>query len=199
MENKQEHVQHVKKVSDVNGLDIAEKKLDQKMEKFMKNWWAEKFMNMKFIKDLLGSRAMKDVNEKIIPYLKILFTIVWWISIVAGIIWIFSFLVSLSWLGFVFSFWFGIGLRVVIYILLALGFSCLTLLSGIWMIRFKRWALTVIFWGFVISLATFIISFIPSGFYVASRYGTFWSSLLNLLITFVFLLLVFKNKEMFKN
>jgi hypothetical protein len=37
MENKQEHVQHVKKVSDVNGLDIAEKKLDQKMEKFMKN------------------------------------------------------------------------------------------------------------------------------------------------------------------
>ena len=87
------------------------------------------------MKDILGSKVVNDANAKIVPYLKTIFLIIGWISVVSGIIGIFSFLLGLSGLGFVFSFGFGIGLRVVIYILIALAFSLLSVFCFFWRIH----------------------------------------------------------------
>ena len=86
---------------------------------------------MKWLKSILASHAVNDINEKIAPYLRTIFIVLGWISVVTGIIGIFSFLVSLSGLGFAFSFGFGVGIRVIIYILLAVLFSLISLVSGI--------------------------------------------------------------------
>lgn len=194
-ENK--HVHNVKKMFDENNLDVAEKKLDRNMDKLANIWRVQKLIDHKWMKDILGSKVVNDANAKIVPYLKTIFLIIGWISVVSGIIGIFSFLLGLSGLGFVFSFGFGIGLRVVIYILIALAFSLLSVFCGIGMIKMKKWLPSLIFIAFLISIVSIIISFIPSGFMVSAKYGSFWGSLLNLILSFVLVVIVFKNKVLF--
>jgi hypothetical protein len=87
----------------------------------------------------------------------------------------------------------------VIYIIVGLAFALLTLLSGIGMIRLKKWVIPILILGFAITLLSFIIAIIPSGFYASAAYGGFGSNFLNLLLIFILLVIVLKNKEMFKN
>ncbi len=197
MEQKTEH-EHAKKNFEQNSIDAAEKKLDSHMEKFShKRWRVDKFLNHKVVKDVVNSKVASDVNEKLHPYLKTIFLVIWWLSIVSGIIGIFSFLVWLSGLGFIFSFGAGMGIRVLIYILLALVFSLLSLLTGIGMIRLKKWVIFLLALWFAVSVITLIISLFPSGFAAYRSYGSFGWSLLNLVLTAILLIVALKNKEMF--
>lgn len=193
-ENK--HVHNVKKVFDENNLDVAERKLDNSMEKLAHIWRIENLINHKLMKDILASKFVHDINVKIAPYLKTIFLVIGWISVISGIIGVFSFLLGLSGLGFVFSFGFGIGLRVIIYILVALAFSLLSLVCGIGMIKMKKRLPALVFIAFLITVLGIIISFIPSGFMVTS-YGSFGSALFNLILSFILVVIVFKNKELF--
>lgn len=193
-ENK--HVHNVKKMFDENNLDVAERKLDNGMEKLAHIWRIENLINHKLMKDILASKFVHDINVKIAPYLKTIFLVIGWISVISGIIGIFSFLLGLSGLGFVFSFGFGIGLRVIIYILVALAFSLLSLVCGIGMIKMKKRLPALIFIAFLVTVLGIIISFIPSGFMVTS-YGSFGSALFNLILSFILVVIVFKNKELF--
>lgn len=199
--NQQPHQQpHQKKhFSEEETLDKAERKLDEKMEKIMKKWFVHKFLNHKIIKDILASHFVTDINHKLPPYLTTIFTIVGWISLITWIIGIFSFLISLSGLGFMFSLWFGIGIRVLIYVLLAVAFSLLSLFTWIGMIRFKKRVISLAILGFAVSALSLIISLIPVGLYSYKSYGSFGWSFFNLLITFVLLVLILKNENMFKN
>jgi hypothetical protein len=165
----------------------------------MKTWLIHKFLNLKIVKDIVASHFVNDVNHTLLSYLKTIFIVVGRISLITWIVGIFSFLISLSSLGFMFSLSFGIGIRVLIYILLAVVFSLVSLLTWIGMIRFKKWIPSIVVFGFAISALSFIISLIPVGLYSYRSYGSFWSSLFNLLITFVLLILVVKNQSMFKN
>ncbi len=193
-ENK--HVHNVKKVFDENNLDVAERKLDNSMEKLAHIWRIENLIGHKLMKDILASKFVHDINVKIAPYLKTIFLVIGWISVISGIIGVFSFLLGLSGLGFVFSFGFGIGLRVIIYILVALAFSLLSLVCGIGMIKMKKRLPALVFIAFLITVLGIIISFIPSGFMVTS-YGGFGSALFNLILSFILVVIVFKNKELF--
>lgn len=193
-ENK--HIHKVKKMFDENNLDAAERKLDNGMEKLAHIWRIEKLIGHKLMKDILASKFVHDANVKIAPSLKIIFLVIGWISVVSGIIGIFSFLLGLSGLGFVFSFGFGIGLRVIIYILVALAFSLLSLVCGIGMIKMKKRLPALVFIAFLVTVLGIVISFIPSGFMMTS-YGSFGSALFNLLLSFVLVVIVFKNKELF--
>ncbi|MCX6824305.1 MAG: hypothetical protein NT085_04210, partial [candidate division SR1 bacterium] len=157
------------------------------------------FLNHKIVKNILGYHFVHDVNHKIQPYLKTIFTIVGRISLITGIVGIFSFLISLSGLGFMFSLGFGIGIRVLIAILLAIAFSLLSLFTGIGMIRFKKRVISLAILGFSVSALSFLISLIPVGLYSYKSYGSFGGSFFNLLITFVLLVLILKNEHMFKN
>lgn len=198
--NHQSHQEHQKKhFSEEETLDKVGKKIDEKMEKIMNTGFIHKFLALKFVKTILWSHFVDDINHKISPYLKIVFTVVWWISLVAWIIWIFSFLVSLSWLGFMFNLWVGLGIRVLIYVILALIFSLLSLLIGIGMIRFKKRAISLIVLVFIVSVILFVVSLLPVGLYSYRSYGNFWSGLFNLIITAVLLILVLKNDHMFKH
>lgn len=176
-----------------------EKKIDHTMEKIMSKWFTHKFLTLKIVKDILGAHFVNDANHKLQPYLKTIFTIVGWISLITWIVGIFSFLVSLSGLGFMFSLGFGIGLRVLIYVLLAITFSLLSLFTWIGMIRFKKRVISLAILWFAVSTITFLISLIPVGLYAYKSYGSFWWSFFNLLITFILLLLIIKNEHMFKN
>lgn len=193
------HPHHKKRFSEEEALEKMEYKIDKNMEKIMNKWFVHRFLTLKFIKDLLASHTFTDINHRISSYLKTIFVIVWWISLITWIVGIFSFLISLSWLGFMFSLWFGIGIRVLIYVLLAFAFSLLSLFIWIGMIRFKKRVISLIVLGFFVSAILFIISRIPVGLYSYRSYGSFWSWLFNIIITFVLLLLVLKNEHMFKN
>lgn len=194
------HQEHQKKhFSEEAALDKMEKKIDHNMEKIMNKGIFHKFLNHKIMKNILDAHFVNDINHKVHPYLKTIFTIVWRISLITGVIGIFSFLVSLSGLGFMFSLWVGIGIRVLIAVLLAIMFSLLSLLMWIGMIRFKKRTISLAILWFTISAVSFIISLIPVGMYSYKSYGSFWSSFFNILITFVLLILIIKNENMFKN
>lgn len=197
MEQKEKkHVEIAKKIFDENNLDKAEKKLDVNMEKLAHWSWIQKVVDHKIMKDVLSSKFVHDMNIKISPYLKTIFLVVGRISVISGIIGIFSFLLGLSGLGYAFSFGFGIGLRVVLYVLIALAFSLLSLSCGIGMIRMKKRLPSLVVISFSVTVLELIVSLIPSGF-MLSKYGSFGSSFLNLVLAFVLLVIVFKNKQLF--
>lgn len=198
--HQQQHQEHQKKhFSEEEALDKVEKRIDHNMEKIMNKGFVHKFLTNKIVKDILNFHFVSDVNRNLQPYLKNIFIIVGWISLITWIIGIFSFLISLSGLGFMFSLWFGIGLRVLVYVLLAILFSLLSLFMWIGMIRFKKRVISLVILGFAVSALSFIISLIPVGLYSYRSYGSFWGSFFNLLITFIILILVLKNENMFKN
>lgn len=191
---------HQKKhFSEEAALDNVERKIDQNMEKIMKKWIFSLFLNHKIVKNIVDSHFVHEVNHAIQSYLRIIFLVVWWISLITWIIGIFSFLISLSGLGFMFSLWFGIGIRVLIYVLLAVIFSLVSLFMGIGMLRFKKRTISLVILWFAVSLVSLLISFIPVWLYSYKSYGSFGGSLFNLIITFVLLILVIKNQHTFKN
>jgi len=192
-----ENVHQKKHFSEEAALDSVEKKIDQNMEKLMKKSIFAKFTNSTLIKDLLASHLINDINHSLHMYLKTIFVVVWWISLITWIIGIFSFLISLTGLWFMFSLWVGLGIRVMIYVLLTAFFSLLSLLVWIGMIRFKKRVISLSILVFSVSVLLLLISFIPVGLYSYRSYGSFWWSLFNLLITFVLLLLILKNEHMF--
>lgn len=96
-----------------------------------------------------------------------------------------------------FSLGFGIGLRVLIYVLLKIVFSLLSLFIGIGMIRSKKRLISLVILAFGISAVSFVVSLIPVGLYAYSSYGSFGGSLFNLIIMFVLLSLVIKNQALF--
>jgi hypothetical protein len=67
------------------------------------------------------------------------------------------------------------------------------------MIRSKKWVKSLVILGFAVSALSFVISLIPVGLYSYRSYGNFGSSLFNLIITFIIVLLVVKNEHIFKN
>ena len=185
--------------SEEAALDKVEKNIDFTMEKIMNKWIFARFMHHPIIKNILASHFVNDINHKLQAYLRTIFIIVGRISLITWIIGIFSFLISLSGLGFMFSLWFGIGLRVLIYVLLAIIFSLLSLFTWIGMVRFKKRVLSLAILWCTVSAFSFLLSFIPVGLYSYRSYGSFWGSLFNLLITFALLILILKNEHMFKN
>jgi hypothetical protein len=138
-----------------------------------------------------------DVAQKIRPVMHTIFLILGWVFIVSGFIGIFYFLVQLTGIPFVFSFGVIVGIRVLLYILISFAWSILSLLMGIASIRKKIWLpfLTVV--GCGLSLLSFVVTLIPSGFYESTTYGTVSSSLTNLVLSFALFLIVIKNKDMF--
>ena len=185
--------------SEEAALDKVEKNIDFTMEKIMNKWIFARFMHHPIIKNILASHFVNDINHKLQAYLRTIFIIVGRISLITWIIGIFSFLISLSGLGFMFSLWFGIGLRVLIYVLLAIIFSLLSLFTWIGMVRFKKRVLSLAILWCTVSAFSFLLSFIPVGLYSYRSYGSFGGSLFNLLITFALLILILKNEHMFKN
>jgi len=173
-QNHQPHEEHHKKhFSEEETLDKVEKKLDEKMEKIMKQWFVHTFLNLKIVKNVLRSHFIVEANHKITHYLKIIFTIVGWISLITWIIGIFSFLIGLSGLGFMFHLGVGIGIHVLFYVILSLAFSLLSLFMGIGMIRFKKWVIALMILWFAVSVFLFILSLIPIGLYSYRSYGSF--------------------------
>lgn len=198
MENTQQAHQK-KRFSEEETLDKVERWIDHNMEKIMNQWFAHKFINIKIVKNILGAHIVADINNKLQSYLKTIFSIVGRISLITWIIGIFSFLISLSGLGFMFSLGFGIGVRVLIYVLLAILFALLSIFIGIGMIRFKKRVISLVILWFGVSAVSLLLSLIPVGIYSYRAYGSFWSSLFNLLITSLFLILILKNEHMFTN
>jgi uncharacterized RDD family membrane protein YckC len=180
-------------------LDKVEKNIDHTMKKIMNTWIFAKILNHKIVKDILSSHVVNDVNSKLESYLKTIFIVVGRISLITWIIGIFSFLISLSGLGFMFSLWFGLGIRVLIYVILAIAFSLLSIFIWFGMIRFKKRVISLAMLWCAVSVLSLLISFIPVGLYSYRSYGSFWASLFNLLITLVLFVLLLKNQHMFKN
>lgn len=178
-------------------LNKAASTLDQKMAKLTDKWFAQKFIALSWIKKILTSKFVRDINIKIQPYLKTIFTVVGWISLVAWIIGVFSFLVSLTGIGFMFSLGFGIGLRVLLYVLLAFAFALISLLIGFGLLKQKKRVVSLSVLWLLVSAVTFLLSFIPVGLYSYKSYGSFGSTLLNLVITFVIFVLIVINERMF--
>jgi hypothetical protein len=55
----------------------------------------------------------------------------------------------------------------------------------------------LVFIGFLLTVVELVLSFIPSGFMVGARYGSFGGALFNIILCFILVVIVFKNKELF--
>ena len=192
-ENK--HIQKVKKMFDENNLDVVERKLDAGMAKISQTSWLQKLMNHKRMKDILSSKMANDFNVKLAPSLKTILLVIGWISVISGVIGIFSFVMSLLGLGYYFSFGFGFGLREIFSVIIILLSCVLSLAGGFGMIRMKKWLPELLFLGFLLTIISFIRSLVPSGFLVSS--GGIGNSLLTLILYFLIVVLVLKNRQLF--
>ncbi|MEI7563867.1 MAG: hypothetical protein WCJ39_09935 [bacterium] len=63
------------------------------------------------------------------------------------------------------------------------------------MIRMKKWLPELLFLGFLLTIISFLRSLVPSGFLVSS--GGIGNSFLTLLLYFLLVVLVLKNKALF--
>ena len=191
---------HPKKhFSEEETLDKVEHKIDRTMDKIMNQWFVHKFLSNKIVKDILNSHFANGINHSLQPYLKTIFTVIGRISLITWIVWIFSFLISLSGIGFMFSLWVGLGIRVLVYMLLSVVFSLLSLFMWIGMLRFKRRVPSLVVLWFAVTVVSLIVSLIPVGLYSYRSYGSFWWSFFKLLIILILLIVIMKNEHMFKN
>jgi hypothetical protein len=74
---------HQKKhFSEEETLDKVEKKIDHNMEKIMNKGFVHKFLNNKIIKEIVNSHFVTDINNKLQQYLRTIFIVVGWISLI---------------------------------------------------------------------------------------------------------------------
>jgi len=78
-----EKTAHKKRFNEEEALEKMEKKMDQKMEKIMKIGFVRKFLNLPFMKKILDHHVVNDINNKLTPSLKLIFTVVGWVSLIA--------------------------------------------------------------------------------------------------------------------
>ena len=173
-----------KTFSEEAALDKMEKKVDRSMEKLMNKWMFATILNHKIVKDILGSQIVNDANAKLQAYLKTIFIVVGRILLISWVVGLFSFLISLSGLGFMFSLWFGIGLRVLVYALLAIAFALVSLLTWLGLIRFKKRVISLAILWTIVSALSLVVTFVPVGFSSYTSYGTPSGSFLNLLLIY---------------
>lgn len=194
---KNDQFQKIRDIFDEDNLDLIEQKFDAFMGRLVRLWWGESIIHHRYTEDILACDFVHSTNAKMYPHLKTIFLVVGRILLVSGVVGVFSSLLGLTGLGFVFSFGFGMGLRVILYLLVSLAVSLLSLCAGIGMIRRKKWLPSVLVISFFATIAGLIVSSIPSGFIVGAKYGSFGNALLQLILFFVLVVLVFKNKELF--
>ena len=77
-----EHTHQKKHFSEEEALEKVERKIDHNMEKIMNKSFFHRFLSHKYIKTILGYPMVEEANHKLAPYLKILFSIVGWLSLV---------------------------------------------------------------------------------------------------------------------
>ncbi len=164
-----------------------EKKLDKKMDEFMKKWFLEKITNHKIAKDILWSKIINDINKYLQPYLKKIFLVMWRISIIGWVVWVFWWLSALGML-FRFNFW----VIFFLYTIIAFLFSLLAIITWYGMIKFKKWAVLLVVVEFLLSCLSFL-------FILLSSNTNVWSAFFNILLSFLLTILLIKNKELFKN
>lgn len=164
-----------------------EKKLDKKMDEFMKKWFLEKITNHKIVKDILWSKIINDINKYLQPYLKKIFLVMWRISIIGWVVWVFWWLSALGML-FRFNFW----VMFFLYTIIAFLFSLLAIITWYGMIKFKKWAVLLVVVEFLLSCLSFL-------FILMSSNASIWSAFFNILLSFLLTILLIKNKELFKN
>jgi hypothetical protein len=102
-------------------------------------------------------------------------------------------------LWFVFSLWFWIWIRIFIYILIAFAISLLSLYLWIWIVRFKKWILPLAIVWFYSLCVLFVISLLPVWLSSLNAYAKSGSMFFSLILNFVLLMFILKNKEMFNN
>lgn len=78
-----EHTHQKKHFSEEETLEKVEQKIDEKMEKIMKQSFIHTFLNLKIVKDVLASHVVNYANHKIHQSLKMIFSIVGRISLIA--------------------------------------------------------------------------------------------------------------------
>ncbi|MEI7919693.1 MAG: hypothetical protein WCH65_05950 [bacterium] len=71
-----EHTHQKRHFSEEDALDKVEKKIDENMEKIMKQKFVQKFLDHKIVKDVLNSHFVAYINHAVQPYLKIIFSVV---------------------------------------------------------------------------------------------------------------------------
>ncbi len=79
---KQNQPHQKKHFSEEETLDKVENRIDRNMEKIMNKGFVHKFLNYKIVKDIMGAHVVNDVNHKLQPYLKTIFTIIGRISLI---------------------------------------------------------------------------------------------------------------------
>jgi len=188
IEKKHEHAntEHKHQSNTKRTFDKVDWKLDEHMNNFMKKWFVEKVLNNKTVKDVLWSKIANDMDAKLKPYLKNIFTILWRISIIGWIFWLLSWLWALG-LLFRRNFW----LIFFVSALLSIVFSLVSLVAWYWMIKFKKRVLLLALLEIWLSLLCFLLTILLS-------WGI-WSTLFNVLFSAIFTIIIVKNRDMFKN
>ena len=185
---KKEVKEEVEKVE--KKVEAFEKKADKEVDNLVKKvWFVDKIINASWVKEILNLSFMESANVRVRKHLEKICKVLWIIWLVCGIIFaIFSVITFISWIIALFSGKVWIFLLSLIYVVLA----ALVIIMARGLMKMKKWYPAASVICFALDIVCVILAiFVPSVW--------FGSSLLWLIISFICLLFILKNKDMFKN
>jgi hypothetical protein len=182
-----------KKDPEIDPLDLLNEKLDINMNALVEKTVTTKVIENKTFKNIVNANLTESINQKLQPGLKNIFTIIARIYLTIWIIFILYSLILFNRIDQMYSWWFRASLHSLIFFFSSL----LIFFMGIWILKQKKWIIWLTIIGLMTSTIACLLSLIPSGNISFWIYENFWGNLFNVIITFILLIFLFKNKTMF--
>ncbi len=159
--------------------------LDSHLNKLSSSGLVEKVANNSVIKSITDSSAFQSMNNSIRPHFWTIMTVLGVLAVISGVIGVFALIAMIAW----FVFWNFL----IIFIISAISVA-LTLIQGRGMIVKKKWFPYIA----VVSFAWSILSIILQNVFWGGMVGYGGSNyVVMLIVSFIVLLFVLKNRDIF--
>ncbi len=166
-----------------------QQKLDEHLNKIASHGFVEKVVNNSVIKSILTSSSFESVNKSVGPHMPTITTVLGVLAIISGILWALWILAMLWTLfGGLFA-----GSFFVIFLVSLIG-VCFTLIEGYGLFAKKKRFPAVMIIAFAWGIISIIFQELFRGGIVGYRTGNY---VLMLVISFIVLLFVLKNRDIF--
>jgi hypothetical protein len=144
-----------------------------------KIWFVDKIINASWMKEILSLSFMESANKWVRKHLETVCKVLWILWLVWGV---FMFICSLFAL-FTGSFW---------IFLINLILTAIIVIFSRWLMKMRKWFPAVSILCIAIDLLVLILS-------IFTKWISFGSQLLSVIISILITLFILKNKDMFKN
>lgn len=178
-----------------NFMGTWEKMSDNFVSMFYSEWLVKSIEWLEFMKSLVKSSFIEALQSFWKGWFKQVFVFFWYLAI---IFWLISIVKDV--LDLLNTLWY---MRGMISVILSIVSSCLMVITWFWIIKFKKWYPFMAIVSYIVQMVVYLTFPMMYGYWVGFSYyyssSSIWSIVVSLWFFIVWLALIFKNKELFKN